>query len=276
LAKLANHIAKKHPRSRGVFNDNDLSEAQRSRLFGRIDVGEVWGVGRRLSSRLAVHGIRTVQDLRQAHVPSLRAEFGVVMEKTQRELNGLSCIDLQEVQADKQQIIASRSFGSMVEDVDVLKDAVSMFVANACAKLRAQGSHASVIQVFLMTNRFRQDLPQYMPSLVVPLPQPTSDSLVVSRWAAHLVERMFRAGYQYKKAGVMLSGIAPQGRYQTDWLEPPQAVDTRLMDALDGLNQRYGRGTVKVSTQGAYTGWQMNQTCKSPDYTTDWHAMPVV
>ena len=276
LAKLANHIAKKHPRSRGVFNDNDLSEAQRSRLFGGIDVGEVWGVGRRLSSRLTAHGIRSVQDLRQVHVPSLRAEFGVVMEKTQRELNGLSCIDLQEVQADKQQIIASRSFGSMVEDVDVLKDAVSMFVANACAKLRAQGSHASVIQVFLMTNRFRQDLPQYMPSLVVPLPQPTSDSLVVNRWAAHLVERMFRAGYQYKKAGVMLSGIAPQGRYQTDWLEPPQAVDTRLMDALDGLNQRYGRGTVKVSTQGAYNGWQMNQTCKSPDYTTDWHAMPMV
>ena len=276
LAKLANHIAKKHPRSRGVFNDNDLSEAQRSRLFGRIDVGEVWGVGRRLSSRLAVHGIRTVQDLRQAHVPSLRAEFGVVMEKTQRELNGLSCIDLQEVQADKQQIIASRSFGSIVEDVDVLKDAVSMFVANACAKLRAQGSHASVIQVFLMTNRFRQDLPQYMPSLVVPVPQPTRDSLVVNRWADHLVERMFRPGYQYKKAGVMLSGISPQGIYQTDWLEPPQAVDTRLMDALDGLNKRYGRGTVKVSTQGAYTGWQMKQTCKSPDYTTDWHAMPVV
>jgi DNA polymerase V len=112
--------------------------------------------------------------------------------------------------------------------------------------------------------------------LVVPLPQPTSDSLVVSRWAGHLVERMFRPGYQYKKAGVMLSGIAPQGRYQADWLEPPQAVDTRLMDALDGLNKRYGRGTVKVSTQGAYTGWQMKQTCKSPDYTTDWHAMPVV
>ena len=94
LAKLANHIAKKHPRSRGVFNYNDLTEAQQSRLLARIAVDEVWGVGRRLSSRLVAHGIRTVQDLRQAHIPSLRAEFGVVMEKTQRELNGLACIDM--------------------------------------------------------------------------------------------------------------------------------------------------------------------------------------
>ena len=276
LAKLANHIAKKHPRSRGVFNYNDLTLEQQTRLLSRIPVDEVWGVGRRLSHRLSERGIHTVQDLRQAHVPSLRAEFGVVMEKTQRELNGLACIDVQEVQADKQQIIASRSFGAMVETVDVLKDAVSVFVANACAKLRAQGSHASVIQVFLMTNRFRQDLPQYSPSLAVSLPQPTNDTLVVNRWADALVQRMFQEGYQYKKAGVMLSGISPQGRYQTDWLEPPQAVDTRLMDALDGLNKRYGRGTVKVSTQGAYQAWQMKQESKSPDYTTDWHGLPLV
>jgi DNA polymerase V len=276
LAKLANHVAKKHPRSRGVFNYNDLSAAQQAHLLSRIPVDEVWGVGRRLHARLAAQAIHTVQDLRLAHTPSLRAGFGVVMEKTQRELNGLACIDLQEIEPDKQQIIASRSFGGMVQTLEVLKDALSVFVANACAKLRAQGSHASVIQVFLMTNRFRQDLPQYAPSLAVPLPQPTNDSLVVNRWASHLVERMFRPGYQYKKAGVVLSGISPLGRYQTDWLEPPQAVDTRLMDALDRLNKRYGRATVKVSTQGAYQGWQMKQENKSPNYTTDWRDMPLV
>mgnify|MGYP003336293125 FL=1 len=276
LAKLANHIAKKHPRSRGVFNHNDLTPAQQSRLLSRIPVEEVWGVGRRLTARLAARGIHTVQDLRVAHVPSLRAEFGVVMEKTQRELNGLACIDLQDVVPDKQQIIASRSFGHMVEHIEVLKDAVSVFVANACAKLRAQGSHASVIQVFLMTNRFRQDLPQYMPSQAISLPQPSNDSLVMNRWADALVTQLFRPGYQYKKAGVMLSGITPQDQHQLDWLEPPPEVDTRLMEALDRLNTRYGRGTVKVSTQGAYREWQMKQMSKSPDYTTDWHAVPVV
>lgn len=157
------------------------------------------GVGRKLTARLAEHGIHTVQDLRVAHLPTLRAAFGVVMEKTQRELQGIACIDLEDLTPAKKQIIASRSFGQAVHDVDVLKDAMSTFVANACAKLRAQESHASVIQVFLQTNRFRRDQAQYMPSLSVPLPQPTNDSLVVNRWADYLVGRMFKPGYAYKK-----------------------------------------------------------------------------
>jgi DNA polymerase V len=275
LAKLANHIAKKHPRSKGVFNFNDLSEVQQENMLSRIEVGEVWGVGRRISARLAEHGIYTVQDLRIAHTATLRAEFGVVLEKTQRELQGTACVDLQEAVPDKQQIISSRSFGNTVTDVAVLKDAMSTFVANACVKLRAQGSHAALLQVFLHTNRFRKDLPQYNPCITVPLPQPTNDSLVVNRWADHLVGRMFKPGYEYKKAGVMLGDISPVGRYQTDWLEPPQATDTRLMTTLDKLNQRYGRGTVKVSTQGAHTGWQMRQERKSPNYTTNWDTLPL-
>ena len=274
LAKLANHIAKKHPRSMGVFNYNDLTQAQQEKLLSQIEVGEVWGVGRRISARLADHGIHTVQDLRMAHTATLRAEFGVVIEKTQRELQGVACIDLQEVVPDKKQIVSSRSFGQTVRDVAVLKDAMSTFVANACAKLRAQGSHAALIQVSLHTNRFRKDLPQYNPSFALPLPQPTNDSLVVSHWADYLVGRLFKPEYAYKKAGIMLGEITPVGQYQADWLEPTQVTDTRLMDALDGLNKRFGRGTVKVSTQGAHSGWQMRQERKSPSYTTDWASMP--
>jgi len=275
LAKLANHIAKKHPRSKGVFNFNDLTDAQQEKLLSQIDVAEVWGVGRRLSARLAEHGVFTVEDLRIAHTATLRAEFGVLIEKTQRELQGTACIDLQEAVPDKQQIISSRSFGNTVTDVAVLKDAMSTFVANACVKLRAQGSHAALLQVFLHTNRFRKDLPQYNPCITVPLPQPTNDSLVVNRWADYLVGRMFKPEYAYKKAGVMLGDISPVGRYQTDWLEPAQATDTRLMHTLDKLNHRYGRGTVKVSTQGAHQGWQMRQERKSPNYTTDWAKVPL-
>lgn len=276
LAKLANHVAKKHPRSKGVFNYSALNTEQKARLLAQIPVEEVWGVGRKLTKRLALHGVENVLDLREAHVPTLRAEFGVVMEKIQRELQEVACIKLEEVQADKQQIISSRSFGSVVTELPVLKDALSTFVANACAKLRAQGSHASVIQVFLQTNRFRNDLPQYMPSLAVPLPQPTNDTLEVNRWADYLCERMFRAGYQYKKAGVMLSEISPVTHQQGDLLEPVSVDNTKLMQALDSLNQRYGRGTVKVSTQGAYAQWQMRQERKSPCYTTRWEELPLV
>ncbi len=276
LAKLANHVAKKHPRSRGVFNYNALTADQKTHLLERIEVEEVWGVGRKLTQKLARHGVHTVQDLRVAHVPTLRAEFGVVMEKTQRELQEVPCIELQEIQPDRQQIISSRSFGSMVTELAVLKDALSTFVANACAKLRAQNSHAAVIQVFLQTNRFRKDLPQYMPSLAVPLPYSTNDSLEVNRWASYLCERMFKDGYQYKKAGIMLSEISPVTRRQADMLEPETTSNANLMQALDSLNQRYGRGTVKVSTQGAFKGWQMLQERKSPNYTTAWDEVPMV
>ena len=276
LAKLANHIAKKHPRSKGVFNYNDLTQAQQDKLLSQIEVGEVWGVGRKISERLAEYGIHTVQDLRRAHTATLRADFGVVIEKTQRELQGLGCIDLQEVMPDKKQIVSSRSFGQAVKDVAVLKDAMSTFVANACVKLRAQGSHAALLQVFLQTNRFRKDLSQYNPSFTLPLPQPTNDTLVVNRWADYLVGRLFKPEYEYKKAGVMLGEITPVSQYPADWLESSQATDTRLMNALDGLNKKFGRGTVKVSTQGAHQGWRMLQERKSPSYTTDWESVPRV
>ena len=275
LAKLSNFVAKRHPRSKGVFNYNDLTEAQQTKLLSQITVDEVWGVGRKLTKRLDEHGIQTVQDLRLAHTPTLRAEFGVVIEKTQRELQGIACIDLQEVVPDKQQIISSRSFGSMVEDVDVLKDAMSTFVANACAKLRAQDSHASVIQVFLHTNRFRKDLPQYMPSLAIPLPMPTNDSLAVNKWACHLIDLMFKPEYQYKKAGVVLSEISPTSHIQGDLLALETETNSRLMTAIDQLNSRFGRGAVKISTQGAHKGWQMKQERKSPCYTTDWSELPL-
>ena len=274
LAKLANHVAKNHPRSRGVFNYNDLSDGQKTQLLQRIPVHEVWGIGRQLTQRLLQHGVRSVLDLREAHVATLRAEFGVVMEKTQRELQEIPCVDLQEVQPARQQIISSRSFGQMVTELPVLQDALSSFVANACTKLRAQDSHAAVIQVFLQTNRFREDLPQYMPSLAVPLAYPTNDTREVNRWAHHLCSQMFKPGYSYKKAGVVLSDISPVTHRQGDLLEPAQVPNHSLMQALDRLNQRFGRGTVKVSTQGAYTQWQMRQERKSPNYTTDWSDMP--
>ncbi len=276
LAKLANQIAKKHPRSKGVFNYNDLSLAQQARILGQIEVAEVWGVGQRLSARLAEHGIHTAADLRGAHTATLRAEFGVVLEKTQRELQGLACLALQDMVFDKLQIVCSRSFGQTVYELAVLQDAMSTFVANACVKLRAQGSHAAAIHVFLRTNRFRSDLPQYNPSFTLPLPQPTQDSLVFNRWANYLVSRLFKEGYGYKKAGIMLSDISSVATHQTDWLEPRQAKSSHLMAVIDGLNKRYGRGTVKVSTQGAFKAWQMNQHHKSPSYTTDWHQVPVV
>jgi DNA polymerase V len=276
LAKLANHVAKKHPRSKGVFNYNDLSDAQQTKLLSQIMVDEVWGVGKKLTKRLALHRIQSVLELRTAHTPTLRSEFGVVMEKTQRELQGISCIDLEEHVPDKQQIISSRSFGNPIKELAVVQDALSVFVANATAKLRAQSGQAAMVQVFLQTNRFKPDEPQYNPSMAVPLPQPTNDSLVINRWVHHVAGLLWREGYNYKKAGIMLSDISPVSMVQGDLLEPVFTSDNRLMKAIDGLNSRFGRGTIKVSTGGIRGEWGMRQERKSPNYTTNWAEIPAV
>jgi DNA polymerase V len=276
LAKLANHVAKKHPRSKGVFNYNDLTEQQQAALLQQIPAGEIWGVGRKLSARLAQRGIHTAYDLRSAHTPTLRDNFGVVMEKTQRELQGTACIHLEEITPPKKQIVASRSFGVMTQEIAPMKDAITTFVGLACAKLRAQGSQTSFVQVFMQTNRFRRDQPQYMPALAVAMPQPTQDTLVVNRWAQQLVDHMWKPGYQYKKAGVILSEISPITYQQGDLLAPLATGDHALMGAMDRINQRYGRGTVALSAQCVSQDWKMKQESKSPNYTTCWQSLPRV
>ena len=276
LAKLANSIAKKHPRSKGVFNYNALTEAQKAKLLSGIPVDEVWGVGRKLAPRLAKYGIETVQELRSTHTPTLRAEFGVVVEKVQRELQEVACISMEEVTPARQQIIASRSFGSPVRDVASIKAAVTLFVENACTKLRAQQSHAAMLQVFLKTNRFRPELPQYHPSMAVPLVIPTDSSLIINRWASHLVDQIWRPDYAYKKAGVMLSDITPNTRRHEDLLAATeQAEESKLMAVLDRVSQRFGRGVVRISAQDAGEGWGMRQEYKSPAYTTSWDELPL-
>lgn len=129
-------MAKKHPRSKGVFNYNDLTDAQKAKLLSQIPVDEVWGVGQSLTKRLAMHQISTVYDLQNAHTATLRAEFGVVMERTQHELQETACIEMQDIEPNKQQIISSRSFGQPVTELAVLKGALSVSAATACAKLR--------------------------------------------------------------------------------------------------------------------------------------------
>ena len=198
------------------------------------------------------------------------------MEKTQRELQGISCIDLEEHVSDKKQIISSRSFGKSITELAVVQDALSVFVANATAKLRAQSGQAALVQVFLQTNRFKPEEPQYNPSMAVPLPQPTNDSLVINRWVQHVAGQLWRDGYNYKKAGIMLSDISPISMVQGDLLEPLVVGENRLMKAIDGLNSRFGRGTIKVSTGGMRDEWGMRQERKSPNYTTDWSELPAV
>lgn len=172
--------------------------------------------------------------------------------------------------------MASRSFGNPVHDAISLKAAVALFVENACAKLRAQQSHAAMLQVFLRTNSFRPDLPQYHPAMSVPLVTPTDSSLVINRWATTLIDHLWRPGYAYKKASIMLSEITPNTQRQDDlFTQSESTADTKLMSVVDKVNGRFGRGAVRISSQDAGEEWGMRQERKSPAYTTGWNELPL-
>lgn len=278
LAKLANHCAKKGLAGRdGVCDFTVMSETELSNLFATIPVDEVWGVGRRISDRLREMGIETVRDLREADAETIRARFSVVLERTLRELRGVSCLDLEEVAPPKQQIMSSRSFGQYVYDLDELREAVASYIAKAAEKLRAQDSLAGAIQVYIRTNPFKPKEPQYQRAVTLPLPEPTADTRVLSRFAISILKGIYRPGYAYQKAGVMLTDLQPRKLRQQS-LFAHEAGDERaqsVMKAMDSINAKWGRGTVRISAEGLNKAWQMRRGRLSPAYTTSWLYLPV-
>ncbi|MFZ6689295.1 Y-family DNA polymerase [Undibacterium sp. SXout11W] len=274
LAKLANFVAKRHPRSNGVFNFNRLSHSQMNSVLSNIPVEEIWGIGRRLTASLNQIGIDYVIQLRDAEISSMRQRFGVVMEKTIRELRGECCIEFEDVAPAKKQIINSRSFGRPVTEIEDLQDALTHFVSNAARKLRDQNSITAMLQVFVQTDRFRTDRQQYCPSVTIPLITPTADTMQLQHWALAGLKSIFKAGIHYKKAGVILSEICNESHFQGDLFSSTNEK-VELMKTLDALNTRYGKGTVKLSQDGSRHSWKMRQESKSPEYTTNWDELPI-
>lgn len=278
LAKLANHCAKKGlAGAAGVCDFTTMHQAELDQLFGRIEVGEVWGVGRKIEARLAALGITTVQQLRAADPEIICAKFSVALERTVQELRGVSCLALEEVAPDKQQIMCSRSFGQYIEDRDQLAEVVASYVARAAEKLRAQDSLAGALLVFIQTNPFNPKEPQYQRSMTLPLPEATADTRVLVSWALKVLRRIYRPGFAYQKAGVMLSELRPRSMAQASLFVDPETVrGKRLMSALDDINKRWGRGTLRTAAEGIEKPWQMKRQRLSPSYTTDWEGLPVV
>lgn len=281
LSKLANHCAKKNFAGvDGVCDFTTIPPDDLTKLFGKIEVGEVWGVGRKITAGLGAMGIYTVSQLRDSNAETIRARFSVVVERTVRELRGVSCIDLQEVVPDKQQIMSSRSFGQLIYDRAGLEHAVATYIAKAAEKLRAQDSLAGAVQVHIRTNIFKPEAPQYQRAITVPLPEATSDTRVLTLWALSVLRRIYRAGYGYHKAGVMLSNIVPRGSRQFSLFNTGGGAgldcSEKLMTAVDNINQRYGRGAVRLAAEGVEKDWQMRRGNLSPKYTTDWAGLPVV
>jgi DNA polymerase V len=287
LAKLANHIAKTNPHLAGVFNWNDYASQEVAQWMGRIDVGEIWGIGRQSSKKLKDMGISTVEDFRQSSPSLIRSRFSVTLARTLEELHGISCLGIHDVkdlehQERQEQIISSKSFGEPITKIEDLREAVANYICRACEKLRAQSSHCAYVTVFLHTNnRFSKNGSPYQHQATVPLTYPTADSRRLIQAAFFVLEKLFKSGHIYKKAGVILSGLSSNQQIQEDLFHRGNSKKSeKLMETMDQLNQTYGAHTLSLASTGNPSGksqhWRMRANHKSPRYTTDWNEIPTV
>lgn len=278
LAKLANHCAKKgFAGADGVCDFGQLNESECSKLFANIPVGDVWGVGRKITEKLLSIDIKTVEDLRTANPERIRAQFSLLLGRTVSELNGVPYIEIEDAGTPRQQIMVSRSFGSTVTALEDLSESVANFTTRAAEKLRHDGSVAASFCVFIYTNPHKEDEPQYQQSLVVPLSQPTDDTLKLVNAALQGLRTIYRSGYHYKKTGVMLMGLQPKGSIQATLFDDPveQGRSDSLMHVMDAINHKMGKVSVSIAASGIKQRWAMRRESKSPNYTTDWDELPV-
>jgi DNA polymerase V len=282
LAKLANHVAKKQKQYHSVCDFNAMTSRVLDNLLARIGVGEVWGVGRRSAERLQQMGIATALELKYSPAKHVRAEFGVVMERIVAELNGEACIGLDEITPPRQQIICSRSFGVPVSSLADLEQAVVAYTSRAAEKLRGQHSLAGGIQVYIRTNPHKADShkegdSQYHPVMLLPLFEPTDDTRLLCHAALSGLRQIYRNGYAYQKAGVMLTEIIPatsRPRTLFDDVAAQQKSAT-LMETLDRINRRMGSGTMQLLGEGVRKSWAMRRGNASQRYTTEWDELAV-
>jgi len=275
LAKLANHAAKKYPATQGVV---DLTNPDRQRrLLALVPVDDVWGVGKRLSKRLNALGITTALDLANASPRAIRDQFSVVLERTVRELNGESCIELEEIPPTKKQIVCSRSFGVKVTQFELLREAVCEYATRATEKLRKEQQQAKVLTVFIRTSPFKDNEPQYSNSASGELLIPSCDTRDFIELANHLLKRIWKDGFRYAKAGVMLSDFYDPGMFQPGLFDDVsiRSNSQQLMSVLDTINQS-GAGKVFFAGQGTKKDWSMKREHLSPAYTTRWDQLPRV
>jgi len=283
LAKLANHCAKKTlvpGMTKGVVDLNQLSEKDLNDILSHIAVGEVWGIGRRLSAQLISMGIATVAQLKMASVNRIQQQFSVVVARTVAELNGDMCLELDDIAPPKQQIMASRSFGQSVYRLENLIEAVVSHTTRASEKLRRQQHVASAIQVYVRTSPFKTDAPFYSNGIVVRLTQATDSVFVLSKAATQGLKQIYKPGLPYQKVGIMLLDLQPARSVPLDLFSTLNApADLRrqtLLKTLDGINERMGRGTLRTAGEGRTKPWAMRSTHKSRAYTTDWGGLAVV
>ncbi|NJK62409.1 MAG: Y-family DNA polymerase [Synechococcaceae cyanobacterium SM2_3_1] len=270
LAKIANKRAKQLPE--GIFA---LTTQEVDPLLASLNPEDIWGIGRRWSRRLQALGINRALDLKQARPELIKQKLGVVGQRIVLELNGIACLPLEFCPQPKQLITVSRSFGSVVETLVEVQEAVATFLCRAAEKLRHQDLAAQAVTVFLQTNRFVD--PDPYQSATFSLFVASADSRELLHWAMRLTESLYEKGKRYKKAGVMLLDLVPAAQVQMGlWGRGDSARSRRLMRVLDRINQSMGREMIRYAVTGLDRRWEPQAKYCSPRYTTQWRELPIV
>ena len=272
LCKVASEQAKKLTLAKVSLLTEQLAITQ---ALQKLDVGDVWGIGRKLVKKLNFMGIFTAAELANAPQAQIRQSFGITTAKTQQELNGISCLKAEDNPAQKS-IICSRTFEAEIKDFAKLVQVISEFVDNACLRLREQNSLAGGIIVFIATNRFHEQT--YNNSKLISLSAPSCHTAKFIKAMIEGLKSIYNPHFSYKRAGVMLTDISDINTPQTDFLvsEKTQNKDTSLMQTIDNLNRKLGRKTLYFGTQAQGIRHYIKREFKSRSYTTSWDELPTV
>lgn len=274
LSKIANRRAKKNPRHDGVLNLIDNPEFDLH--LKHTPVGDVWGVGRQYTKLLISNGVKTAYDLARANRKWVKQKMTIMGLRTVLELNGTRCIRPETQPPPKKAIVSSRSFGKYVTDISEIREAVATYTARAAEKLRSQKSAAGIITVFLRTNPFK-DSPQYHNGCQSVLPVPSDFTNELTEYALKCVDQIYKPGYLYQKAGVMLTNIVASKSSQYALFDAKDRMKlAKLTETVDKINAKMGGGTLYYAVQGANKQWRMKREMKSPNYTTRWNEIPKV
>ncbi|MDD3648264.1 MAG: DUF4113 domain-containing protein, partial [Candidatus Dojkabacteria bacterium] len=270
LTKAANEIAKKDLSLNGVLDFTNLSNDEVDSYLKRIDVGDIWGVGRQYSKKLRALGIYTARDLKYADLKCIKKKMTVMGEKCVQELRGIKCFDLEKNPVPQKGISTTRTFGQEVTNLDDLQEAISSHTAIAAEKLRSQKSLANIVIVFVRTNRFKGR--HYSNSCHIHLPEATSSTILLTKNALQALKKIFKKGYRYKQSGVLLSGIESKVQSQTNIFASNKNSGRIkiLMKTIDAINRKWGRGQVKLLSEGIERPWLYKRMRVSKRYTTDW------
>lgn len=273
LAKLANRIAKKDPQHTGVFDMTVLEESDE--VLAATKVEDIWGIGRQYTKKLNNHGIVTARHLQHADDGWIRKHLTVTGLRTVWELRGIPCIPLEKAPAPKKGIVTSKSFGRVVTSLEELGEAVTTYISRAAEKLRSQRSVTGSVSVFITTNRFKPKKPQYANSLMISLSKTTSSTPILIKQALQCLRKIYKPGYEYKKAGVMLTEIIPDS-WQQGNLFTEETSGKELMKVLDAINAKWGHSTVQYASAGFKKNWSFKREQLSQAYTTRWDQLPIV